>query len=45
MPTDLRSFRLSATSVKPTFGWKNIGASIKESTDSTPSIKDKSFSI
>ena len=38
------SFKLSATSVKPTFGWKKIGASRSDKTESTPSIFFKSFS-
>ena len=45
MPSDVKSFKLSATSVRPTRGWKNIGASMSDKTESTPSIRVKSFSI
>ena len=41
---DSRSFKLSATSVSGTFGWKNIGASRSENTLSTPFKFPSSFS-
>ena len=45
MPSVLKSFKLSATSVSPTFGWKKIGASNSDKTESTPSNFDNDSSI
>ena len=45
IPSVVRSFRLSETSVRPTLGWKKIGASSNDKTESTPSILDNLFSI
>ena len=44
MFSSVKSFKLSATSVRPTLGWKNIGASKIDKTESTPSIFLRSFS-
>ena len=44
MSSSVISFKLSDTWDRPTFGWKKIGASNKDSTESTPSIFFKSFS-
>ena len=45
IPSVVKSFRLSDTSVRLTFGWKNIGASSNDKTESTPSIFDNFCSI
>ena len=37
IPGVCMSLRLSATSVNPTLGWKKIGASSSDNTESTPS--------
>ena len=42
--SSVKSFKLSATSVSPTLGWKNIGASKIDRIESTPSIFLRSFS-
>ena len=45
IPSVVKSFKLSATSVSPTFGWKKIGASNNDKTESTPSNFDNDSSI